>query len=213
MIDVYLSAFRNDYFGSFCFLSEIVTDDERRRWLRARFLRFMSRPENRNFKVTEVSTGKIVAWARWYFPYKFSEEEKLERDREEQEKERARAEGTLQEWPLGANVELCNFKFGELARLMKKYVDLEDMYALSLLSTDPSYQRKGLATMLLSHVLSLADAEGRKTYVESTPTGYPLYKKFGFRDIDLLRVDLSKWGGKEPGINTIMLRQPRPLGK
>ena len=67
--------------------------------------------------------------------------------------------------------------------------------------------------MLLSHVLSLADAEGRKTYVESTVTGYPVYKKFGFQDIDLLSMDLSKWGGKEPGINTIMLRQPRTLGK
>jgi hypothetical protein len=128
MIDVYLTAFRDDYFGGVCFPGRKILDDERRRWLRARFLRFMSQPESRSFKIMEVSTGKIVAWARWYFPYKFSEEEKAERERQAQEKERARAEGTLQEWPLGANVEVCNYKFGELDRLMKKYVNLENMY-------------------------------------------------------------------------------------
>lgn len=85
--------------------------------------------------------------------------------------------------------------------------------ALSLLSTDPAYQRKGLASMLLNHVVALADAEGRKVYVESTVTGYPLYAKFGFRDVDLLSVDLSKWGVTKPGVNTIMVRQPQPLDK
>jgi hypothetical protein len=67
--------------------------------------------------------------------------------------------------------------------------------------------------MLLSPVFALADSEGRKTYVESTVTGYPLYVKFGFRDIDLLSMDLSKWGGEKPGINTIMIREPQPRGK
>jgi GNAT superfamily N-acetyltransferase len=85
--------------------------------------------------------------------------------------------------------------------------------ALSLLSTAPAYQRKGLASMLLNHVLDLADAEDRKTYVESTATGYPLYRKFGFRDIDLLSMDLSKWGGPKPGINKILLREPQPVAK
>jgi hypothetical protein len=113
-------------------IDAMIPRDERRRWLRARFLSTMGRPENRNFKITEVSTGRIAAWARWYFPYKFNAAEKAEREREEQEKEKARAEGTLQEWPLGANVEACDVKFGELARLMKKHVDLEDMYGIEV---------------------------------------------------------------------------------
>ena len=128
MIDINLRAFKDDYFGNFTFPDAKIAPDERRRWMRARILRTMAKPENRNFKVTEVSTGRIGAWARWYFPYRFSAEEKAEREREEQDKEKARAEGTLQEWPLGANVEACDAKFGELGRLMKKHVDLEDMY-------------------------------------------------------------------------------------
>lgn len=129
MIDVYLRAFNDDYFGSYCFPAAKIPIDEWRLWLRHRFLRAMSRPENRSFKVTEVSTGKIATWARWSFPYKFSEEEKAEREREEQEKKKARAEGTLKEWPSGANLEACDMKFGELSRLIKKHVNLEDMYS------------------------------------------------------------------------------------
>jgi GNAT superfamily N-acetyltransferase len=97
------------------------------------------------------------------------------------------------------------------SRLHKRIADVRKV--LSLLSTDPDYQKKGLATILLNHVFDLADAEGRKVYVESTMAGHPVYERFGFRDIDLLRVDLSKWGGEKPGLNTIMLRDPQPIGK
>jgi hypothetical protein len=128
MIDVNLRAFKDDYFGSFCFPDSSIARDERRRWLRERFLLTMTRPEIRNIKVTEVSTGRIAAWARWQYPYKFSEEEKVERERERQQKENERAKGTLQEWPLGSNVEVCDFKFGQLYYLMHKHVDPEDMY-------------------------------------------------------------------------------------
>lgn len=67
--------------------------------------------------------------------------------------------------------------------------------------------------MLLSYVFALADAEGRKVYLESTVTGHPVYEKLGFRDIDLLSLDLSKWGGEKPGVNTIMLREPQSVSK
>lgn len=129
MIDIYFRAFHDDYFGSYCFPAAKIPRDEWRRWLQRRFLNAMSRPENRTFKVTEAHTGKMAAWARWSFPYKFSEEEKAEREREEQEKEKAKAEGTLQEYPPGANLEACEIKFGELSRLIKKHVNLEDMYS------------------------------------------------------------------------------------
>jgi hypothetical protein len=64
--------------------------------------------------------------------------------------------------------------------------------------------------MILNHGIALADAEGRKVYLEATVTGHSVYEKFGFRDIDLLSMDLSKWGGAKPGVNTIMLREPNP---
>lgn len=86
------------------------------------------------------------------------------------------------------------------------------MIVVDLLATDPDFQRKGLATMLLKHGLAAADAEGRTTYIGATPAGRLVYTKVGFRDIDFLTVDLSKWGG-EPVDNRMMLRDPQPLSK
>jgi hypothetical protein len=128
MASNYLSAFKDDYFNTVCFPGSSIPGDERRRWLHKRFLRTMTRPEVRNFKVTEVSTGKLTAFARWHYPYQFNEEEKAERERERQQKEKERADGTLQEWPLGSNMEVCDLKFGKLDRFMEKYVDPKDMY-------------------------------------------------------------------------------------
>jgi Mg2+/citrate symporter len=65
--------------------------------------------------------------------------------------------------------------------------------------------------MLMRHVLDMADAEGRTTYIEATSAGYPLYLKLGFREIDAVVVDLSSWGAKKKGLNTIMLRDPHPV--
>ena len=63
----------------------------------------------------------------------------------------------------------------------------------------------------MRHVLDMADAEGRKTYIEATNAGYPLYLKLRFREIDAVVVDLSNWGAKKKGLNTIMLRDPHPV--
>jgi hypothetical protein len=62
--------------------------------------------------------------------------------------------------------------------------------------------------MLLKHGLACADAEGRKTYIEATDEGHPVYLKLGFKDIDIVSVDLSKWGGSRPATNIIMMREP-----
>jgi hypothetical protein len=62
--------------------------------------------------------------------------------------------------------------------------------------------------MLLRHVLDIADKEGRKTYIEATPAGHPVYRKLGFEDVDVIKVDLRKYGGDRVGTNVCMLRQP-----
>lgn len=126
------------------------------------------------------------------------------------------------EWPEGANIELVEAKFGGLETFREKYIREDDMYGklflplknyiyqhvtvVYLLSTDPAYQGKGLASTLLKHGLDLADVEGRKAYIEDTEMGHPVYRKLGFEDVDEIVVDLRKWGGKEPGTNVIMVR-------
>ena len=71
------------------------------------------------------------------------------------------------------------------------------------------YWRQGLGRLLLDHVIAIADAEGRSTWIDATPAGRPLYVKLGFEDVNLVEVDLSRWGSKEPGKNWGMLREPQ----
>ena len=81
---------------------------------------------------------------------------------------------------------------------------------VSLLCVHAAHQRKGLGSMLLKHGLALADAEGKKTYIEASETGHPLYLKFGWKDIDLLSIDAAKWGVKQAPCYRIMTRDPQP---
>jgi GNAT superfamily N-acetyltransferase len=73
---------------------------------------------------------------------------------------------------------------------------------VQLLATDPAYQRRGLASKLLKQVLDLADREATKAYIEATLAGYPVYERLGYKVVDIVEVDLSKWGGKgEPNFS------------
>lgn len=128
LIKVQSSAFADDYFGNFTF-PKTIPEDVMVKWLRDRFTKMLSKPDTRFFKITEVSSGKMAAWARWIFPHTFSEEEKLERERE-------KAKGKSSEWPQGANLEVCDAKFGGLERLKDKYVDPTDTYGESACSED-----------------------------------------------------------------------------
>jgi GNAT superfamily N-acetyltransferase len=84
---------------------------------------------------------------------------------------------------------------------------------VSLLVTDPAYQGRGLGKLLMKQGLDRADAEGRKVYIESTSAGHPLYLKLGFKDVDIMEIDLSKYGGTKPGKNWIMVREPQPVSQ
>ncbi|KAF8867113.1 hypothetical protein BDZ45DRAFT_609269 [Acephala macrosclerotiorum] len=212
MVEVYLGAFSTDYFGQFVFPRPQIPDSEMHRWLTTRFTSLFSKREIHTFKITDNETGKMAAFLRWTFPHELTEEERREREEEKREKERVKAEtGHDPTWPKGANLEICGEKFGGLDRLQEKYVNKKETYVANLLGTHPAYQRKGLASKLLKHVLDMADREGRKVYIEATPAGHPVYLKLGFRDIDVVAVDLTRWGGDRVGTNVIMERDPQPV--
>jgi hypothetical protein len=65
--------------------------------------------------------------------------------------------------------------------------------------------------MLLKHVLQRADKEGKVAYIEATDTGYPLYLRLGWKQIDVIELDLSKYGGKGNASNRIMLREAQSI--
>ena len=84
-------------------------------------------------------------------------------------------------------------------------LSLENML---LISCSPAYQKRGLASRLLKHVFRFADEQGKPAYIEATADGFPLYQKLGFKEVDIVEVDLSRYGGRGTANNRIMVRDP-----
>lgn len=65
-----------------------------------------------------------------------------------------------------------------------------------------------------------ADREGKVAYLEASPAGYPLYRRFGFEDLDVQDLSITEepWGavqreGEDWGANVaVALAGPKPDG-
>lgn len=66
-----------------------------------------------------------------------------------------------------------------------------------------------MGCILLGHVIALAEAEGRRIYLEATTAGHPLYEKLGWRDVDLITIDLRKCGVDLRDYNWALMREPQ----
>jgi ribosomal protein S18 acetylase RimI-like enzyme len=78
---------------------------------------------------------------------------------------------------------------------------------LAFLATDPDFQRRGIGRRLMEHVLSRADADGTRVWLEtSDPVNVPLYEKFGFLSITEAR------GGADLPTIWVMVREARATG-
>jgi GNAT superfamily N-acetyltransferase len=78
---------------------------------------------------------------------------------------------------------------------------------LAILATDPDARGRGLARLLLDHVLDRCDEDGLAAWLETTdPVNPPLYEHFGFRSV--LHLEDAAW---LPGY-WVMRREPTPGG-
>ncbi|KAH7330166.1 hypothetical protein BKA65DRAFT_52964 [Rhexocercosporidium sp. MPI-PUGE-AT-0058] len=212
MIKVYLSAFASDPFSAFTFPRDKISDEEMNRWLTERFTKTLTQKrEMHTFKILDTSTNTLCAFLRSSYPHVLMAEEKATREREQKARSEERKQGRDPMWPVGSNLEVCDGKFGGLDALRERFVDNAEMYVADLLATDPAYQRKGLASRLLTHILAIADQENRRCYIEATKAGHPVYFRLGFRDVDELKVDLRPYGGDFVGVNTLMIREPQAV--
>jgi len=128
MVEIYLSAFENDHFSLHCLPRDKIPPEEWDRWLNARFLKLFNSPKIRAFKIIDSnSNNRQVAFARWSFPHVFSEVEKKVREEEKKERERKK-EGVDDKWPKGANLEVCDLKFGPIDSCREKTINEEETY-------------------------------------------------------------------------------------
>ncbi|KAK3897892.1 acyl-CoA N-acyltransferase [Staphylotrichum tortipilum] len=76
--------------------------------------------------------------------------------------------------------------------------DVDNVCRLTFMAVNPSYQRQGIASMMMQRICEETDQHGRCAYVLAAPEGVPLYTKFGFRIVGYVETP--------QGIITSMLR-------
>ncbi|KAK8877505.1 hypothetical protein PGQ11_002451 [Apiospora arundinis] len=177
-------------------------------WCSGRMQMKLSDPDVRIFKVNDAETGEMVAYARWDVPKGSTTFGKwMGGDVESVDGKTTTA--TPPEYPEGGNVEIASRFFSALGESQKRH-KTDDMLGLSLLCVSPKHFRKGIATALLVPMLDIADAEGRKCYLEATPAGKPVYERLGFRQVEVLSFDWDELTSKRNGLykNFVMIRDP-----
>ncbi|KFY47038.1 hypothetical protein V494_00213 [Pseudogymnoascus sp. VKM F-4513 (FW-928)] len=154
------------------------------------------RPGRHVYKAVDAATGEIVGVAKWVFPHTPTPPP-----------EALAKVG----FPEGVNTAILGAFFGMSLERRERWMKWEDMYQMNVLAVAPAYQRLGIGFALLAPVLKLADAEGRKAWVEATPEGAGLYTKFGWVECDeRLKFDLAEFNAGEGVLETtwFLVREP-----
>ena len=152
-------------------------------------------PSSRIIKATDNTTGQIVAWAKWNFCDDPS----------------VVPEGWPEKWAPGTNVPLVEHFFKDIGQKRDLHTEGNPHFFLVTLCTLPMYQRKGIASLLLKWGLDIADDRGLVCYLDASPMGLGLYKKFGWKEVDHVDVDLGRWGGEDGLVDRVvcLVRKPR----
>lgn len=83
---------------------------------------------------------------------------------------------------------------------------------LDILHTHPSHQGRGAGAKLVKWGTDLADKERLQCYLESSPAGYPLFKKCDFEDVTEMEIELNKYKSNAYGQykykHIVMIRPP-----
>ena len=178
-------------------------------------------------KVVEDSTGKIVAFSAWQYPYHLTPEQKSKK--EEDLKEKAK-----EPHPPGAQGPLIEEAFGKLNAGRKKWIIPEKTFCkshlcpqipwsfaqsavvLHILAVHPDHQGKGLGSALIKPGLEEADRVGAQTYIEASPAGLAVYLKYGWKTVDEMVVDMRPYGGQGVEHHPFLMREayaPKQTGK
>ena len=161
-------------------------------------------------KVVDTDLNEIIAFARW----NIFRQERPESEWKKQEK---------RQWDEGTNVEAANAfmyaiiekrqrvmggkahcrkenRAGRQCRLLTCFT------VLGMLMTHPEHHRRGAGKMLVQQGTAFADDAGLPCYLEGSPAGHRLYLNMGFKDVETLDMDMSKFGSEGIHPHYVMIR-------
>jgi GNAT superfamily N-acetyltransferase len=72
---------------------------------------------------------------------------------------------------------------------LEHYHPTDSCWYLPIIAVDPSYQNKGIGSLLMKHALEIVDSEGLPAYLESSnPRNMSLYERYGFETMGRIQV-------------------------
>jgi GNAT superfamily N-acetyltransferase len=107
--------------------------------------------------------------------------------------------------PPGMNKALMDATSGERFLRGAKIIGDQTVVVMRELYVRPEYQREGIGGKLVQRVVQYAAEHGLMTYTEATSQAKSLYLRHGFKVVDLVRVELEPWGGKEGQVSEYWL--------
>ncbi|TAQ89382.1 hypothetical protein B7494_g2266 [Chlorociboria aeruginascens] len=99
-------------------------------------------------------------------------------------------------WGIGANVKLCEDVFLKADEDMERAIEGKDYMKCWSLMVSRNYQRRGIGTLLLEDGLKEADADNLPMVLGASPGGIELYRKYGFRDFEVMDTKLWEYEGE-----------------
>ncbi|KAK2615479.1 hypothetical protein N8I77_002229 [Diaporthe amygdali] len=127
----------------------------------------------------------IIAFAKW----------KLVKEALPREKWDGHYEMTDEELGEGSNAAVYNEFIGGLHQMKQRCIKGDPCLHLGILAATPTRHRLGAGTALLKWGCELADRENKTAWLEASPAGYLLYRKFGFEDVEVQDLKVTEtWG-------------------
>ena len=83
---------------------------------------------------------------------------------------------------------------------------------LGVLGTHSHHQQRGAGAMLVQWGADVADEAGSCCYLDASAAGYRLCRKKRFEDVDVIEMDLSRFGGKGHSRHICVIRPVKAAG-
>ncbi|KAL2842548.1 acyl-CoA N-acyltransferase [Aspergillus pseudoustus] len=183
LADVFFSGFRKDGVMSRCFPEKPSV----RQFVLDGLVRDLLDPNVYLVAVVDDSIAgePIIAYANWVGP---RPPQPLEITDDGTNQPSTSSEG-LSLYPAdGDDPALASFFFTELRKRRERNMAGRTCFYLAALVCHDEHQGRGAGGMLMRYGVDLAEKTKGDIYVEASPPGVPIYKKFGFREIDRLVV-------------------------
>ncbi|KAI1767760.1 putative GNAT family acetyltransferase [Hypoxylon sp. FL1150] len=116
------------------------------------------------------SKGKVIAFAKWAHSVS-NEEDYVE---------------PPWIWPAGTDLKILKDWTEVTDKAQLRAVGEAPCYRLTFMGTDPAYERRGAATMMVKWGIDQSKCDHVPAYLESTLEAVPFYRKLGFVDVERL---------------------------